>query len=143
MNQNILNTPASSFLDQCDQVVLMTVNPAVGNQPEEMEPRIFRVVKSLVYHLVRCQLPVGDRFVDSGEILVNNSTGSEIEMTDLRISHLPIRQAHIHTTRAQTAQGIFLIEAIVKWSLRQQRRIAISLREFTPVRINPPSIPNN
>jgi hypothetical protein len=120
----------------------MTVNPAVGNQPEEMKPRILSVIKSLAYHVVRCQLPVDDRFVDSGEILVNNSTGSEIEMTHLRIPHLPIRQAYIHTTRAQTAQGIFLIETIVKWRLRQERRIAISLRGFTPVRINPPSIPN-
>ena len=45
-------------------------------------------------------LCVGDRLVDPGQVLINDSACSEIEVANLRIANLPLWQANVLSARA-------------------------------------------
>ena len=52
-------------------------------------------------NVVLLQFAVSDRFVDPGQVLINNPSRAEVEMADLGISHLPFGQPHVLPARAQ------------------------------------------
>src|SRR6266478_116322 len=107
-----------------------------------MEPRIFCAIKSIINNWILCQFSVGNGLIYSSEILIYDPASTQIQVTNFGIAHLPGRQSDVHTAGAQAAPGIILIEAIVKWCLRQERRIAISLCRSRPIWIDSPSVSN-
>src|SRR5271166_4817388 len=64
-------------------------------------------------------------------------------MPNLGIPHLTFGQSDVHSARAEPTPRIGLIKIIVVWRLREQRRIAISLRTFSAMGINSPSVPDH
>ena len=46
-------------------------------------------------------LAVGDRLADARQVLHHDAAGADVEMSDLGIAHLPLRQADIRARRAQ------------------------------------------
>lgn len=46
-------------------------------------------------HVIRIERAIGDRLVDSGELLPNNPPGADIQMADFRIAKLAFREANI------------------------------------------------
>ena len=51
-----------------------------------------------------CDIAAGDRRVDAGQILQHETAGADVEMSDLGIAHLPLRQANILARSSQ--QGV-------------------------------------
>src|SRR5262249_19804523 len=95
-------------------MVLVAVHSSVRDQPKKMETRVGSLSESLFEHRVASQFAVLDRFVDPGKVLIDDAAGAEIQMADLGISHLTIRETDIHTTGAQAAARVGLVQIIVK-----------------------------
>jgi len=78
----------------------MTVHASVRNQAEEMQTMVPRFLKAFLENGIACQLPGGECFVNSRQILVNDPACSKIQVPDFGVSHLPFRQADIFAARA-------------------------------------------
>src|SRR5262245_56510899 len=101
------------------------------------------LAESLLEDRVGRQFAILYCFVDPGEVLIDDAARSEIQMTDLRISHLTAGEADVRTTGTQATAGIGLIEKIVERRFPQQGGIPIGLGLLTSVRIDSPPVPNN
>src|ERR1700693_2797620 len=124
-------------------MVLVTMDAAIGKQPDKMEPGPFGRLKCLLDHRITFQLSVEDRFVDPGEVLVNDSSSAEVEVANFRISHLAFGQSDIHPAGAQVTPRVSPVQIIVVGGAREQRCVAIGFGRLPAMGINPPSIPNN
>src|SRR2546423_15074606 len=98
-------------------MLVVTVHAAIGNQPNEMKPACPRLAECFLQNFISRQLALRDRFVNPSQILINDPTGAEIEMANLGIPHLSLRQTDVTATRAQGRAWIFAIKPIVKWRL--------------------------
>src|SRR5205809_1180817 len=72
-----------------------------------------RTSERLLQHLVARQFAVRDRFVNSGQVLINNPPGTQVKMSNFRIAHLPIRQTDIGSAGAQFTAWIIPVERVV------------------------------
>src|SRR5947209_12844370 len=84
-----------------------------------------------------------DRLVDPGQVLINNSAGSKIEVTNFGVTHLAFGEADIAATGAQVTCGIIAIKLIVERGIGEKRRVAVLFRLGLTVRINSPAIAND
>ncbi len=90
-----------------DQVVLVAVNAAVGQQAHEVHGLaggdcfIHRRADRRVLE----ELAVADRFGHACEVLVYHSSGAEVHVADFRVAHLAVRQTHVHTGTGDQAVG--------------------------------------
>src|SRR5438045_8546658 len=84
-----------------------------------------RTSERLLQHLVARQFAVRDRFVNSGQVLINNSPGTQVKMSNFRIAHLSIRQTDIGSAGAQFTAWIIPVERVVKRRPREKRCVSI------------------
>ena len=108
-----------------------------------MQSTLSAFVTRFADYRISCQLPVQDRFVDSGKVLVDDSAGAEVEMPNFRIAHLAFGKPDIHPARAQAAHWIRRVEMVVIRCLCEKCRVPVRFRGLPAMRINPPSVPNN
>lgn len=80
MHENVSHAGGSRLLSEGDEVLVMTVHTAVGNQSEEVEPMAAGARKSVLGDRIASEFPFRDRLVDSSEILINDSARPEVEM---------------------------------------------------------------
>jgi len=83
-----------------NEMLVVTVHPAIGNQPDKVEPCRSSICERFLQNVVSLQLALGDRFVDPGQILINDAPSAEVKMPDLGVTHLAGRQTDIFATRA-------------------------------------------
>ncbi|MNJ81652.1 hypothetical protein D3C77_805620 [compost metagenome] len=55
-----------------------------------------RLVHRAGEHRVAEELAITNGLGDAGEVLVDDTAGTEVHVADLGVAHLPVRQAHIH-----------------------------------------------
>src|SRR4051794_14840681 len=95
-------------------------------------------------YLLRDRIPIEfafrDRLVDSGEVLINDSTGAEIQMAHFGISHLSARQSDIKSARTEFSAGIIAVELVMKRRPGEQGRVAVLFPFFTPTWIDAPAV---
>src|SRR5438034_7609972 len=89
---------------------------------------------------VPLQFARGDGFVNSRQVLIHDSPGSEIEMAHFRVAHLTIAQTHIGAAGAQFPTRIVAIELVVKRRMCEKRGIAVFVAFLRSFRINSPTI---
>src|ERR1700748_1957305 len=94
-------------------MVLVTMDATVRKEADKMDSGGFSRPERLLDHRIGREFSIQNRFVDPGEILINDSTGAEIEVPHFRISHLPLGQTNVHPAGAQVAPWIGLVEVIV------------------------------
>ena len=114
VHENLLHARFLCRRGQRDQMLVVAVHAAIGNQPDKMQPSVARFRKGLPQNFVPLQLAVRDRLVNPGQVLINDPARAEVEMADLGVSHLPCGQPDVLAARAQRSAGIFAIEPIVK-----------------------------
>ena len=102
-----------------------------------------RTSERLLQHLVARQFAVRDRFVNSGQVLINNPPGTQVKMSNFRIAHLPIRQTDIGSAGAQFTAWIIPVERVVKRRPREKRCVSIFFALLPTAGINAPTIPND
>src|SRR6266567_4937408 len=130
-------------LSQGEEMEIMTVHASVRNQTEQMQTMIARFLEALLDHGVTCQLAGGERFVNSGQILINDPARAKIQVPNFGVSHLPFRQSDILSARAYFPHRILSVELIVKGRARQQGSIAIVPSPIAAVGIDSPTITND
>ncbi|MPM18770.1 hypothetical protein SDC9_65185 [bioreactor metagenome] len=83
-------------LDQCNDMVDVTMHTTVRKQTEKVQSRIifFRVIVSTDKRFVRQEFAIDDGFVDSGQTLVDNSSGTNVCMPYFGITHLAFRKSY-------------------------------------------------
>jgi hypothetical protein len=119
------------------------VNTAVGNEPEQMKAMAVRTSERFLQDLVTRQFAVRDRFVNSGQILINNPPGTQVKMSNFRIAHLSLGQTDIGSAGAQFTAWIIPVELVVKRRPREKRCVSIFFALLPTSGINAPTIPND
>ena len=79
------------------RLVLMRMDPTRRHQSDEMARA--PAAPQRLDQFVECRRPfdiaASDRRVDAGQVLHHETAGTDVEMSDLGIAHLPLRQADI------------------------------------------------
>ena len=90
-------------MGQRDGMVLMRVHATGGNQAEQVAGAAggLQPPDQIRQHRVFRQAAVLDREADPRQVLHHHAPGADIEVADLGIAHLPIRQADIQPGGAQ------------------------------------------
>jgi hypothetical protein len=71
-------------------MLVMTVDTAIRDQSQEMEPMPSRFCERLLRHCIALEFAFVDCLVDASQILVNDPAGAEIEMAHFRVPHLTL-----------------------------------------------------
>ena len=97
---NIFQTFSFCQLKQCVQVCIVAVYTAVREQTEQMQGT--SVFFCTLYCMQQCfvfeEISILDFFCDSGQFLVYDTSGTHVQMSDFRVTHLSIRQTYCQTT---------------------------------------------
>jgi hypothetical protein len=137
------NATGGSMFCKRNQVILVAVNASIGHKPDEVEPAAARFRERLIDHLVVGQLAIGDRFVDAGQVLVNDPASAKVEVSNLRIAHLALWQTDVHPRGTQAASRVGFIQVIMEGRPGKQRCIPVSFGSLSPVGIDSPPVPDN
>jgi hypothetical protein len=105
------------------------VDAAVGQQPHDVERPSGEggVGGRLAEGGVIKKIAVPYGFRDTRKILVHDAAGADIQVPDLGIPHLPIRQADILAARGDRHCGVFAVDPVEVWLLRRGYGIAVRL----------------
>ena len=118
------------------------MDPAVADEPEKMQPPAWfcRLGERFLDDGVGRQLAVGDGFGDAGQVLVNDAPRAQVEVPDLGVAHLAVRQAHVEPAGAQAARGVFLHHLVSEGRTPQDRRVAVAFGVLGRVRVDAPAV---
>ena len=100
MKKNFGYTGRVGCIRERNHVRVMTVHAAIRHESEQMKSMAARPRKRFLQHAIPIQLTRRDRFINAGEILINNSARSEVEVADFRIAHLSVGEADVESARA-------------------------------------------
>ena len=103
----------------------MTVHAAIGYESKKMKAMSTRARKSFLQNTIPRELAVGDCFVNSGQILIDNPPRTQIEMADFGVAHLPVGQADIRTAGAEFSPRIVPVKLGVKGGVREERGVSV------------------
>ena len=113
-------------------MVDVTVDAAVGNEPEKMQAGIVgqHVVHRFVQFRICKEGTVFDRIGDQGQILVDHTAGTDVEVPDFTVAHLAVRQADRFAAAQQLGGGVGIEKMIQIRLFCQADRIACTGRCF-------------
>ncbi len=109
------------------------MHAAVAEQSEEMQ----RPAGALGVRagLEECGLgeeaPVGDRFVDADQVLLDHTSGAKVEVPHLGVAHLPYGKSHGKTGRVEQGARRARPERIPRRHLRHRDGIALTRLPMT------------
>ena len=102
-------------LDARLEVLPARVHAAVGDEAEQVDAAAGTGAGPLAgcpQGLVLEEAAVGDRVVDPGQVLVDDSAGAEVEVAYLRVPHLPRGQADVTTLGGELRVRAFRPEPV-------------------------------
>jgi hypothetical protein len=117
-------------VDQRVELVHVAVDAAVGHEPEEMEaPAAFAsLVDDAREDRILADRPVGDGGVDAHDVHQRDAARTEVEMTDLAVTHLAGRQADVRAARADETMRVLRVERVEAGRLGQPHGVVGLLR---------------
>ena len=127
---NLLQTVLFCHFQQCVQMRVMAVYPAVGKKSEKMQGT---AVLLCVFHrqdqlFIFKEVTVLNGLGDAGQILIDNPSGAHIHMADLRIPHLSLRQADCQTAGLSLHVRTLCFQLIHNRRIRLRDCVMLSLR---------------
>src|SRR5207248_6756692 len=114
MNHDIAHARCAGDPRQSHQVKTMAVHTSIRYQPQQMKPMMLRTSERLFQNVVSLQLSIGNGLVNSRQILIDDSSRTQIKMTDLRVSHLPFWQSNVEAAGTQPARWVLAIQLIME-----------------------------
>jgi hypothetical protein len=118
----------------------MTVHAAIGYEPKKMETMSTRARKSFLQNTIPRELAVGDCFVNSGQILIDDPSRTQIEMADFGVAHLAVGQTDIGTAGAEFSPRIFPVKLVVEGCAREERGVSVLFTLPGAAGVNAPAI---
>ncbi len=97
MHGHLLHALAVCQFQHRQDLLLVAVHATGREQPEYMQGggRLRRSGAGADQFGIVEETAVLDRRVHPGQVLVNDATGAQVHVAHFRISHLPLRQAHV------------------------------------------------
>src|SRR6266404_4055359 len=108
-----------------------------------MKATVPRCCERFLGDAIVCKLTLCNRPIDASQVLINDSTGAQIEMAYFRVAHLSLRQTDIGPARAQPARWIIAIKVVVERSAGEKCGVPIFLALFFPTGIDAPTVAND
>ncbi|MCX6935880.1 MAG: hypothetical protein NTZ01_06800 [Verrucomicrobia bacterium] len=99
-------------------------------------------IKNFLKYGIASEGAIADGEIDPSQFLINDAASPEIEMTDLRVSHLPFRQAHLKSARLKPRTRVVGIELVMDWGPREEGGIALTGGARFSRWVDPPTIAN-
>ena len=83
-------------IEQREQVAVDSVNAAVSEQSHEMERAagLAHMSADVAEGSDHEERTVTDREIDADDVLHDNAAGTEVQMADFTVSHLPFRESN-------------------------------------------------
>ena len=75
---------------------------------------------------------VGTCAVDLNQVLINDTTGTDVEVTYLRVTHLAVGQTNVLTACQKLAAGIVLPKAVHIWGGSVENHVTLTLITDSP-----------
>jgi hypothetical protein len=75
---------------------------------------------------------VFDRLSDPNEVLHDDPTSAEVQMADLAVPHLPLRQADGESRRIEQGAGMFRDQRVPSRSVGEGDRVPLALGTIAP-----------
>ena len=83
-----------------------------------------------------------DGEIDAGELLIDDATCAEIEMSYFGIPHLAFGQADLESARLESGLGVGGVELIMHWGRGQKGGVSLEGGALPACRIDPPTVTN-
>src|SRR5690606_3701392 len=97
----------------------MGMNSTIGHKSDKMNflPVRPRIIESFVQNRIVIELSFVNSLVNLDKILINNTSGSDVHVSNLRVSHLSLGEADSKARCFQPAMRISVIERVNKGCL--------------------------
>ena len=125
------------FLGHIEELEIMlegAVDSAAGAEAEKVEllsALLYVVIYTLNLGPVQ-KLVLAAGLVDLHKVLIYNSSGTEIHMADLRVSHLSVRKSDIFSASLEMAHRIFGAECVNEWCALSVDGIGVVVLALSP-----------
>jgi hypothetical protein len=99
VDDDVVHAQLARQLGQRDQVPVVGVDTAGADEADERKPTVggSRRPAGVDQDRVRSEGAVGDGGIDARQVLEHRPTRTEVQVPDLRVAHLAIRQADVAT----------------------------------------------
>ena len=112
------------------EVPEVTVNAAVRHEPGDMEHAA--ALPDSPHEALETEAlgeaPVFDGAIDPGDVLIDDAPCAQVEMADLRVSHLPGGEAHVGSRAGESGPRAFRVDAAESGHSGQLHRVAPARR---------------
>ena len=108
MDVNLLQAVTLGQLHKAVKMGDVAVHAAVGEQADQVQSGVvfLRVFHGGEERLVLKEGAVLDRLRDAGQLLIHDAARADVRVADFTVAHLAVRQAHVHTGRADLGQRV-------------------------------------
>ena len=120
----------------------MGVNTTVGSESNEVETMAADCMEGFLQLRVLRKLTFRNREIDAGKFLIDGTTCSEIEVADLRISHLSLRESDDEPAGLKAGAWVFTVETIVNRSVGEEGGVALLFSPSFTGGVDSPTITN-
>ena len=137
VHDEIRNPLLGGELDQRLDVLPSRVHPAVGDEPHEVQTTARRAPGRFAggeQGLVLEERPVRDRVVDPREVLLHHRAGAQVQVPDLGVPHLAVRQPDVAAAGRELRVGIRAPELV------EDRRVGLRDRVAGTGGSEPPAV---
>ena len=130
MNKDLLQPLPLCHLQKRIQVGIVAVDAAIRQKAVQVQLAVMllHLIHRLQQDFILKKVSILNRLGDSGQILIDDPSGSHIEMANLRIAHLPVRKADIKPAGLTLHKRILLHQPVHHGSLCQRNRIVVFSR---------------
>ena len=93
---------------------IVAVDASVGQESVKMQLAVIfpDIVHRLQQNFILKEVAVLDRLGDPCQILIDDTAGSHVKVSDLRVSHLPVRETDIQPAGLSLHKRILLHQAV-------------------------------
>src|SRR3954464_4342531 len=115
-------------------MILVRVNATIGKQAEEMQPA---TAAASVLHggeqgLVAEEVAFLDHEIDLGDVHVNDAPGTDVQMADFTVTHLPLGETYVASAGVNEGVGEIAQHGIVKGFARERDGIGLGGGSVAP-----------
>ena len=129
MYEYLVQPVALSKLNECIEVAKHAVNATIGTKPHQMECTVVNL--AVLYCVQKLGLvekvTVTNRLVYSGKLLIDDSSCTYVEVSDLGVSHLSLGKTHSQCRGVYKRMWVFVEKATDKWSAGGNNSVAVGL----------------
>ena len=143
MDHDVADAGGLCEVTQRDEVLDVAVYAAIGDKTKEVEAAFCCLVKGILQNFVFRQLIIANCLINTGEILVNDAARAQVEMADLRVSHLAFRQAHVFTAGGQGGMRVSFVKVVMKGGLGQEGSVPVRHSLGSSSWIDSPTVTDN